>query len=515
MRIISKFVCSGSTWGCTFGGHGTLTKNRTILKKMEVLYKNKIFLTENDKPGSIAVGICSALSGAPCVPKILPFTSWKNVSKNLHCNNAKALLSCSHIICANGGTIKIIYSGCKIDNIWIKLLCNAPKKNSSQKSFSFNHKNPLPHKENRPTIRSGKTPEIQTIVSVSHQDQPTTPPMSPATPELFRKKHWCSGECPDEYRVSCKFRNTPSQLRYKNKGSILKTNLQEEHNSFYEMVVNIIRTQTFSISHHHLIPGNQCYCKKEGENLRYELLVKLGYFFNYNINRSKNGIVLPTVISTPKSTDANDYTTTKILHYYTVMENDLQNNPQLLGFSEKEQEIIGSQLHQGPHKYENNLYTLRKICPEAHKLRSYESIVIAKLDSLNNFYMDMYENICFMKDYEKNKKEFFNHMDTISKQLQKGIRQFPHKNHEFSYLNKRIYVSFPAILFDLNIDPKECQESFPMLNKMIGSNTNQLLKKKFQKTMEGKKCINIISSPPKIRSVQIISTSTKRLYHSV
>lgn len=399
-------------------------------------------------------------------------------------------------------------------------LKNASKKQPKHKASSFcTSAHPARKKEDKPLPYTTKnsigtqsdsptTTACKTDIQDKRKKQPESTPQPIPTAEALRKKHWCSGDCPEEYRNSCGFRSAPTSLRYPNASGKLRVNLKEVHNPIYNVVKNISRTHNFSIAHHHLIPGNECYGKMDGEHHRYELLVKLGYLFDYDINTEENGILLPTSNSTLESIPLGENEITKAEYYYKIMDMDLRNDTSVASFPPSERDFVGSQLHIGQHTYDESLKTLREICPNAYKLRSYESIVISELDRLNNFYMDKYEDTCFMKNYESNKKAFFKHMNTIDNRLRKGINQFPNKDKEFSFLNKRIYVSFPAILYDMNISIKEYQKTYPRSKDIWKPSKGQeILNKLIERR---KKCAITTSLPPKIQKGRIISTSTKR-----
>lgn len=486
------FACSGAKWNCTCGGYGTIESNT----KVELA--EKFILTTKDKP-RFGYGICSAGNGIPCAPQVFPL--WRKISKITCCGN-KALLDGSYIPCLRGGTITIKSPNQK-EVEYNDSFLSRPKLSSLPKPYrkmlekqaerqdSKNEKHQKDHKKKHQKASSfhlaSENSRIKKHLSKTTQDnnisfeepakiststtniqsnpKPKPGSSSPPVPSaaILRQKHWCSGNCPEEYKNNCGFRCAPCQLLYENDSVSLKKNLRNKHYSLYELVENISNIQHFSIAHHHLIPGNECYGKMDGDHHRYELLLKLGYFFNYDINIGENGILLPSPKNTSGAGETNSPEDTKAEQYYNLMEKDLHNNNLLMNFSRTERSFVGSQLHCGPHTYEQPLKNLRKEHPEAHKIRSYEAIVIAELDLLGNFYMDMYEDTCFMEDYEKSKKEFFNRITSISNRLKERINQFSSYNKTLGYLNKRVYVSFPALLYNMNISLTEYQEKY--LNK--------------------------------------------------
>ncbi len=491
------FACSGAKWTCTFGGFGTIESksgNKVILTDR---YPTLQALTTKDKP-RLGCGMCSAVNGKPCTPQVFPL--WRKTSKVTCCGN-KILLNGSSIPCSFGGTIilkdslqsKIEYGGSFFSRLefsslpkpYQKMLEKQVERQSakSERDKKKNHqKNPIPKtstfhlasndskikKHLSQTKRNDdmtlNEPTKAYVTPVVIQNDPKSQPESASppgpSPALLRQKHWCSGNCPEEYKNACGFRTAPCQLRYENDSGSLKKNLRDKYNSLYEVMVNISNTQIFSIAHHHLIPGNECYSKMDGDHRRYELLLKMGYFFDYDINISENGILLPTPKNTTETEEINNTEDARAKQYYNLMDKDLHNNNLFMGFSQAERNFVGSQLHCGPHTYERPLKKLREKHFEAYKIRSYESIVIAELDLLSNYYMDMYEDTCFMKNYEKSKKEFFNRINNMSNRLRERINKFPNRNKTLSYLNKRLYVSFPAILYDMDISLEEYQENY-------------------------------------------------------
>lgn len=492
MKDKNYFACSGAEWSCTFGGHGTIKKSDS-----KVTMEDRHILTTKDKP-QLGCGMCSAVNGKPCTPQVFPL--WRKTSKVTYCNN-KVLLDGSSILCFYGGTItikdsrqtKIEYNGSFFSRLEFSSLPKPYQKmlerqveqqsaNSERHKKDAHKENPIPKtstfhlassnskikkhlsqtaKNDDMTLdEPNKTYTEPTAIqsNLKPQSEFTSPPVP--SPALLRQKHWCSGNCPEEYKNACGFRTAPCQLRYENDSGSLKKNLRNKYNSLYEVMVNISNTQIFSIAHHHLIPGNECYSKMDGDHRRYELLLKLGYFFDYDINISENGILLPAPKNTNEMEEKNNTEDTRAIQYYHLMDKDLHNSNLFMDFSQVERSFVGSQLHCGPHTYERPLKKLREKHPEAYKLRSYESIVIAELDLLSNYYMDMYEDTCFMKDYEKNKKEFFNRINNMSNRLRERIIKFPNRNKTLSYLNKRLYVSFPAILYDMDISLSEYQENY-------------------------------------------------------
>ena len=457
---MANYLYSGVNWQCPCGGKGQIRGNSNVR------ISGKSMLTVANNPAPDLGSVCSLKQGAPCTPS-------GNWIKGTYSNTVKvqgknALISTSKYMCS-GMSLILSPQNCKAyensnaSYVDIKPVNISTKSKSDKYEKSDSVKAEKPEKNSDNTVNNKE----KTVKSSENRnsDYNSKSELSVLDSSEMRKKRWCSGRCPEEYCNNCEFCNTDSsKLKNENSSSKLKNNILNSHKNVFETGCKLIQsiycqlTPDYCINPtdtaHHIIPGNECLSKKNSSGKpEFELLIKIANFFDYDINCSENGIILPTFY------DSQIMKSEQPDVYYDVMDKDVGNNPSVSSLG-KEGLWVGSQLHIGSHSYENRLGKLKKMHSEYSLLTTYERIVIINyLIPFQNFYMNSYEKICFMKDKDKLCKDFNNRMNDISEKLRKYICCFP-EHRISSNLRNKPYVSFPAMIYDLNISKEEYRNNY-------------------------------------------------------
>ena len=446
---------SGAEWICPLGGKGVIRNNSDVKSGIDGM------LTTADKPITDGTGVCAAHEGAPCSPAP---SVWIGASSSVIVSGQAALLSTSTIPCtAGGGVITIkhqnnqVYLG-GIDTDMAGLSNDTiPQSSESEAEAAIGNRDSSPaiSAEKSETERnSDKEPESEAGIPDAQQ---------------CRTNCWCSGRCPEEFKGKCSFCESPdSKMLIVSDAAKLRANLEKAFPNIYPQLAAALSAIQYkmedayridtSVAHHHLIPGNECYGKKQrnGE-MRYPLLIKLGNFFQYNINCAENGILLPSFSNVQLSRIMSQE---KPRLFYYIMDKDIANSEQIAKLEQPKRSIIGSQLHVGQHSYERRLNLLRAEHPELALYRCYEDIVLEYLDTFEEYYLERYETTCFMRDYDQEQKNYSKRMNAISDALRQKIRSFPHHGMRLSWLDRRALVSFPALLYDVGISIEEYLERY-------------------------------------------------------
>ena len=458
---MSSYVFDGADWICLpCGVKGTIKKNIGSVSGI-----GKPMLTDIDMPSPNGA-VCPSNQGAPCVPTIL--LGWVNCSKTVKCNGHYALLSSSTASCARGGEIHIIgglpsiAEGAKFSGV-IGAESHSQSYEQPKASETANAQASVPptddDTDNDTTISEEKT---------SDESETNSTEKTFLSPDEYRKRRWCSGRCPAEYSQNCLFRKAAADgLKLTNSSQKLKGNLISDVRAIYERYDNSISEISYTpecgdpvnsaLAHHHLIPGNECFEKKKFDGTcKYELLIKLANLFDYDVNNTLNGILLPTYSNKTLSGISGKE---KPKMFYNAMTKASEICGQLE--NKENEKYIGAQLHVGQHVYEARMGLLKIEHPEAIRCRSYESIVLIDyLEMMQDFYLNRYETTCFMKDFDSEKKDFHKRINYISSELRKKVNAFPRDGTRLSWLDKRVYVSFPAMLYDLGISVDEYIEKY-------------------------------------------------------
>lgn len=421
-------------------------------------------LTTTDKPIPDGTGVCSAHEGAPCSPAP---SIWIGASSTVMVSGQPALLSSSTIQClAGGGIIKIKHQNNQVfQGVFDPNTPNIDNVSPSSAPFSTA----------APTVIVSTTEDIKIFtgsestsdkregaqIEASERDTPNS--------TQCRTNCWCSGRCPEEFKEKCEFCESPdSKMLIASDSDKLKANLIKAFPDIYShfavalsgvqyRMEDAYRVDT-SVAHHHLIPGNECYGRKKKDGgMYYPLLIKLGNMFQYNINCAENGILLPSFKNVQLSRIMEQE---KPRLFYYVMDKDIANSAQIVSLDIAKRSIIGSQLHVGQHSYERRLGLLRSEHPELSLFRCYEAIVLEYLDAFEEYYLERYETTCFMRDFDQEKKNYYKRMNAISDALRQKIRTFPHHGMRLSWLDRRALVSFPALLYDVDISLEEYLERY-------------------------------------------------------
>ena len=445
---MSNFIYSGAEWTCPAGGKGKIRSNSFVKIK-----QNSI-LTNMNLPFSDGTGVCSINNGIPCSPACVPGT-WIGTSLNVICNGRPVLTNSSTIACSRGGIISIQQQNSHVSDAGIAKNISINDSPNSDKPNEIQIKAP----NDINIVKQDKSLESNSIVAETNKKNELNDHSSVV--KKHREHRWCSGRCPLQYTEKCEFcEASENEMIHKSDSLKLKQNIANRYPNMYRIALEIINEISYSMddeykvdasaAHHHLIPGNECYGKKnENGSYKYQLLIKLGNLFDYDINCSENGILLPT-FSNPQLNRIFEKEKPGLFFY--VMDMNIGNSHRLMHLSEEERMYVGSQLHVGQHIYEKRLSKLRMNHPKAKLARSYEHLVMTEfLDTLNDYYNNRYEETCFMRDFEKEKKIFVSRMNTISNELRKLINAFPKRGEPLYWLKKRAYVSFPALLYDIGI----------------------------------------------------------------
>lgn len=461
---MSSYVFKGACWTCD----GRLKGN--LDSRCNTTEENSPMHTTNDLLLPTFESVCPINQGVKCIPVITG--GWKGTSKSVKCNGHNALLTDSTAMCIRGGTVggriqissghsSVVEGGAlSLDEIGIHLNSISAERDKSSKANSSQKNDEPVNEDNRHTENVESSEE-----AVSNEKGIEIENVSP---DEYRKKRWCSGRCPEEFSQNCLFRKSPSsELKFTNSSQKLKSNLISDVRDIYYCYDNSISgisytledgtTINAALAHHHLIPGNECFEKKRFDGTcRYELLIKLANLFDYDVNNTLNGILLPTYSNMTLSGIPNK---DKPKLFFNAMENASKICDRLE--NDENEKYIGAQLHVGQHVYEARMGLLKLEHPEAIKCRSYESIVLIDyLEMLQDYYLDKYETTCYMKDFDAEKNDFHKRINYISSELRRKINAFPRDGTRLSWLDKRVYVSFPAMLYDLGISIDEYNEKY-------------------------------------------------------
>ena len=457
---ISNFVFSGAKWFCPLGGKGVIRNNSDVKSRFDGM------LTISDKPITDGTGVCAAHEGAPCSPAP---SIWMGASSSVMVCGQPALLSTSTITClAGGGLISIkpqnnqVFQAIVVPGI---PSIESPSGDTALSDASITS-------EDKDAIKSEKSisdKEPSSDLIRSNSEKKDEPEDSFQDAKQCRTNCWCSGQCPSEFKDKCDFCKTPdNKMLNASDAAKLKSNLEKAFPNIYPLLASALSNIQYkmedayrvdtSVAHHHLIPGNECYGRrqKNGE-MRYPLLIKLGNLFQYNINCAENGILLPS-FSNVQLSRIMEQEKPKLFYY--IMDKDVANSDQVMSLEASKRNIIGSQLHVGQHSYENRLKILRYEHPELIKYRCYEDIVLEYLDTFEDYYQERYETTCFMHNFEQEKNNYIRRMNAISAELRQKILSFPHNGMRLSWLDKRALVSFPSLLYDVGISIEEYLERY-------------------------------------------------------
>lgn len=455
---ISNFVFSGAEWICPLGGKGVIRNNSDVKSGIDGM------LSISDKPIPDGTGVCAAHEGAPCSPTP---SVWMGASSSVMICGQPALLSSSTIPClAGGGIIKIKQQNNHVFQGFVASDSPSIDSFSAEKSSSGEAINTVSTVETGVTV-SDSSIETDLVERESNERLNSKDNFTDA--EQCRTNCWCSGQCPAEFKGKCDFCESPdSKMLFASDAAKLKSNLEKAFPNIYSQLAAALSSIQYkmedeyridtAVAHHHLVPGNECYGrKKKNGEMYYQLLIKLGNLFQYNINCAENGILLPS-FSNVQLSRIMDQEKPRLFYY--IMEKDIANSDQVKSSDSSAGSIIGSQLHVGQHSYERRLRLLRSEHPELSLYRCYEDIVLEYLDTFEEYYLERYETTCFMRNFEQEKKNYIQRMNAISTALRQKILSFPHHGMRLSWLDKRALVSFPALLYDVEIPVEEYLERY-------------------------------------------------------
>lgn len=193
--------------------------------------------------------------------------------------------------------------------------------------------------------------------------------------------------------------------------------------------LELLAPEKFSHQAHHLIPGNQCLGRKNGEDYVYGVLIRLGVFFGYNINHSENCILLASLKKKAEGETFED------AGAYDVMS------------------VMGSQWHSGGHVYtvdgatkkhmehyfkENPSLGNRK--DTTTLVSHYAQLVWSKLEALERKrYSINGRKKCQLKNYQQKKETFIYEMNKISQEIKVYLDSFSEdpKNSYPYFVSKR------------------------------------------------------------------------------
>ena len=239
----------------------------------------------------------------------------------------------------------------------------------------------------------------------------------------------------------CKYIKTPNSIEgygpYDGNSTFLKENMKKNANVSYEKETNEITSilsplgENYTVQHHHIIPSKQCYNKVSE-------LVKLGNFYEYNINNANNGICLPSGggYGKPNALDEN------------------------ISISFRAMNKTSKQWHIGGHSMSLLINTLHQIQPFVEDvlcenataaITGYDQSVTEKLRQFLSLNKNNYLDTCRVEDYDRQKKDFCSKMDRISLWIRKKLINYNEnpKNHQWYYISKMsLYYAFEDLLRD-------------------------------------------------------------------
>lgn len=184
----------------------------------------------------------------------------------------------------------------------------------------------------------------------------------------------------------------------------------------------------YSVAHHHMIPGNQCFKK-------FPRLVKLANFYGYDINNHLNGIALPSI-----NEGVND-----LVDHIRIAFNAMQR--------------LGLQWHKSHHQFsldklqaddEDDFFVIQKLRAEFDRLfknersiKIYTDAVNELLETVDNHFIK--RSKCPMEDREAGAKEFhaaMNEVDDIIRQKLSAFKDNPRDSYSFFVSKMAIYFAY-------------------------------------------------------------------------
>lgn len=240
---------------------------------------------------------------------------------------------------------------------------------------------------------------------------------------------------------TCNYITTPHSiiglLKYDGDSTYLRQNMEEytpdqyvhERTSITEVIS--IMSENYGVQHHHIISSRQCY------NTIPEL-VKLGNFYQYNINNANNGICLPSGGGYDNAESIDD----KIQIAFDAMNSTKK------------------QWHVGGHSMRLLINALREIPQFAENILTqnatsvitgYDQSVIDLLSKFLNHRKNSYMDSCRINDYENQRNEFCELMNRISERIRLKLVDYDiaPQNCQWFYISKMsLYYAYEEILKD-------------------------------------------------------------------
>ena len=384
----------------------------------------------------------TAQAGGTPTPCQLSQGDWGLTSSKVKCEGYNVLTDNSYTKCMHGGiiTFKNIFQNiCSITPMAMIRDISAGMQNSSD--FS-----------QRQTAYSEQNHGATQGSAVDHNiTQPENQYVSHAKCEY--------GDCED--KESCEYLN--SQIYVENNSSRLSGNFQKNRAGEWNEYLSLHNRKNaeskgggWRIAAHHIVSGNQVFMMKDDSgNLLYGELVKLANYFGYDVNNADNCIMLPT----NQSNFGENEPLVKAATAYDVM-----------GF-------MGRQWHVGGHEYRLDKETLKNMhdfyqkhpeqYPSPGNPDFFSNYKTAMKEEMDKIYAKYSKPRCWKKNYEKNKRDFINTMNGLSKKVEKYLLNFKD--------NPR--MSFPFFVSKVTV---EYAYDLPSTTKIIviyGDNNHIMAKK--------------------------------------
>lgn len=499
---LSYYVFSGSEVMCQMcpGAKGKLNANDT---DNNVKKSNSNIITTDIKPDMDIEAKCilptnpavlAAQSPQPCINPIW-IGDWINIEPCFaYAENKTLLLNTAVRICAYGGVMKIIspsndfivntgVNGLNIDRELTKKIENQRSEYNEKAVLTKNmpEKDQLPLMSDKALTYANRSIaniyseyegfETETIfkdkkgiVTDNGNMEDEARRVKDSNEKLYNPSldGVCSGNCPEQYAGTCPLKNSvPAStvtLANENNSTILKKNMKNDGLSPEdEETCRKIDVAASKIgdkfeckpAYHHIISGNQCLNKNK-------FLVTLANFYGYDVNNSKNAVILPTISKKDKNVSNEEWTRAK---YDVIRE-------------------TGSQLHLGNHAYGSNFdfesgseYMRDDVAElkdfiyndETKKIADYQSVVDSHLERIAYNHKNVLKDSCRMsvspEQKEAEKKAFFELMDNLSADIKESILDYPTSE---AY-TENFYVSNFAMAYDMSKN-KSYEEFKVLLN---------------------------------------------------
>ena len=354
--------------------------------------------------------VLTAQAGGTPTPCQLSQGSWVFTSSKMKCEGYSVLTDMSYTMCMHGGIItfnNVFQNISSIVPVVIIRDMSAGMQSGSNSSSSGQ------------TASSAQNPGgASGAVENPAGGQPENQYVSHAKCEY--------GDCEDS--ESCEYLN--SQVFVENISKKLSDNFKQNRKAEWDEYYSLHTRKNqesegggWRIAAHHIVSGNQVLMMKdEKNNPLYGEIVKLANYFGYDVNNAENCIMLPT----NQSNFGDNEPLLKAATAYDVM-----------GF-------MGRQWHVGGHEYRLDKETLKNMhdfyqkhpeqYPSPGNPDFFSNYKMAMKEEMDKIYIKYSKPRCWKKNYEKNKRNFINELNGLSKKVERYLVDFkenPRKSFPF------------------------------------------------------------------------------------